>query len=160
MNSTVTVLIPEKEWLIKDRKEKIGTVAKIKKNYVFLHKGQQITLGSLDQVKSTLGVTLEEGAITNKRAETKNYTIYDYPCRSKPYNPVYSVKRKLPLFAKSSKSKSQYCAGYYIILRGKGWATSFCPKLITVERYKFYGPFKTESQMKEMLTKVDKNETT
>ena len=159
MNSTVTVLIPEKEGLIKDHEEKIGTVAKIKKNYVFLHKGQQITLGGLDEVKSQLGVSLFEGPITNNPTQNQGYTIYDYPCRSKPYSPVYSVKKRLPLFAKSSKSKSQYCAGYYIILRGKGWATSFCPKLITLERYKYHGPFKTETEMKEMLTYVDKHET-
>ena len=48
---------------------------------------------------------------------------------------MYDVKRKLPLFTKSKKSKSLYCAGYYIIQFEKGWVKSFCPKLITIERY-------------------------
>jgi hypothetical protein len=159
MNSVSKVLIPNKEWLIKGKKEKIGTVAKIKKNYVFLHKGQHVVIGDLKDVETQLGVALFDGPIKNIPLE-KNHNIYDFPCRSKPYNPVYSVKKRLPLFSKSSKSKSQYCAGYYIIFRKKGWATSFCPKLITIERYKYYGPFKTEAQMKEMLNKVDKYETT
>jgi hypothetical protein len=34
----------------------------------------------------------------------------------------------------------------------KGWVKSFCPKLITLERYPFHGPFKSESEMKQMLT--------
>lgn len=156
MNSTAKILIPEKEWLIQDHGSKVGTVAKIKKNYVFLQKGHQLFIGGLDEVESQLGVALSTGPIRNIKTTDKNYTIYEYPCRSKPFNPVYSVKKKLPLFAKSSKSKSQYCAGYYIISRRKGWATSFCPKLITIERYAYHGPFKTETEMKDMLSKVDR----
>ena len=57
---------------------------------------------------------------------------------------MYDVKSKLPLFTKSEKSKSLYCAGYYTIRFEKGWVKSFCPKLITVERYEYRGPFKTE----------------
>jgi hypothetical protein len=64
---------------------------------------------------------------------------------------MYDVKRQLPLFTKSEKSKSLYCAGYYIIKFDKGWVKSFCPKLITIERYISKGPFKTESSMKEAL---------
>jgi hypothetical protein len=70
---------------------------------------------------------------------------------------MYNVKKKLPLFAKSDKSKSQYCAGYYVIKFRKGWVKSFCPKLITLERYPFQGPFKTESEMKSTLNIVNKS---
>ena len=59
------------------------------------------------------------------------------------------LNRSLPLFTKSEKSKSLYCAGYYIIRFDKGWVKSFCPKLITVERYETQGPFKTDIEMKQ-----------
>ena len=91
-----------------------------------------------------------------KEKEENTYSIYDFPCSSKPYEPVYNLKKKLPLFAKSSKSKSQYCAGYYVIKFRKGWVKSFCPKLITLERYPFHGPFKTEIEMRNTLNIVNK----
>lgn len=69
---------------------------------------------------------------------------------------MFDVKRHLPLFTKSNKSKSVYCAGYYIIKFDKGWVKSFCPKLITVERYQYEGPFKTELEMKQRLNNANR----
>ena len=112
---------------------------------------------SLSELKTQLGIELFEESVRKKTQDTneKNYVIYDFPCSYKPYDPVYSVKEKLPLFAKSPKSKSRYCAGYYIILRGKNWATSFCPKLITIQRYPYFGPFKTKEEMKAKLNSLE-----
>jgi hypothetical protein len=68
---------------------------------------------------------------------------------------MFDVKQKLALFTKSPKSKSLYCAGYYIIKFDKGWVKSFCPKLITVERYETKGPFKSELEMRQALSKAN-----
>ena len=43
MNANATVLIPEKEWLIKEGSEKIGSIAKNKKGYVVLCNGKTVT---------------------------------------------------------------------------------------------------------------------
>jgi hypothetical protein len=163
MNSTAKILVPNKEWLVTEDKEKIGSISKSKKGYTFLKNGRSLDFKDLSEIKKQLGIVLfEESIKKHKDPADKNYSIYDFPCRSKPYDPVYSIKKKLPLFSKSSKSKSQYCDGDYIISRRKGWATSFCPKLITLDRYPYYGPFKTEAEMKSMLGKIDRksNETT
>jgi len=45
-----------------------------------------------------------------------------------------------------------YCAGYYIIQFDKGWVKSFCPKLVTLERYHSKGPFKTDVEMRSELS--------
>jgi len=159
MNSTAKVLVPNQEWLIKDGGIKIGGVSKDKKGYAFYKKGTKIPFKTLTEINSAFGIALSEEnvkKIKEEAAENKNYAIYDYPCSSKPYGPVYDVKKKLPLFAKSDKSKSQYCAGYYVIKFRKGWVKSFCPKLITLDRYPFHGPFANESEMKTMLNSVNK----
>ena len=159
MSSTAKVLIPEKEWLIKDQNNKIGSISKVKKGYLFLRKGKSMPFQNLSDLKSQLGIALFESGISKVKStqiESKNYVIYDYPCSSKPYEPVYSVKEKLPLYAKSDKSKSQYCAGYYVIQFRKGWVKSFCPKLITLQRYPYHGPFKTEAEMKATLNNNNK----
>jgi hypothetical protein len=159
MNSTVKVLVPNREWLVKDGGVKIGGVSKDKKGYAFYKKGIKVNFKSLADINSAFGTALSEEAvkkIKEEAAENKNYAIYDFPCSSKPYEPVYNVKKKLPLFSKSDKSKCRYCAGYYVIKFKKGWVKSYCPKLITLDRYPFQGPFKTEAEMKSVLNTVNK----
>lgn len=151
-------LVPNKEWIIKDQNSKIGSISKNKKGYNFFRKGQRT---SIKNVKEELGIDLlDKTSFLEFKLDPPVFAIYDYPCSSKPYEPLYNIKKKLPIFAKSLKSKSQYCAGYYVIKFRKGWVKSFCPKLITLERYPYYGPYKTEQEMKTVLNTVNKNETT
>ena len=160
MNSTAKVLIPNKEWLLKDGTTKIGSVTKSKKGYTFLKKGKQIGFKDLAEINAQFGIGLFEEGKKKQQTDSQDpklFSIYDYPCTSKPYGPVYNVKKKLPLYAKSAKSKSQYCAGYYIIKFRKGWVKSFCPKLITLERYPYHGPFKTELEMRDQLNITNKS---
>ena len=158
--NTAKVLIPNKEWVVTEDSKKVGAITKDKKGYHFIHKGKAVGFKTLSELKTQLGIELFEESIRKKTQEStdKNYIIYDFPCSSKPYDSVYSVKERLPLFAKSSKSKSRYCAGYYVIKFRKGWVKSFCPKLITLQRYPYYGPFKTETEMKTALNNANKYE--
>jgi hypothetical protein len=155
-SSTAKNLIPNKEWLVKYGNEKIGSISKEKRGYAFLRNGQKISFKNLSEVKSQLGIALFEDNI-KKIKEDKNYSIYDYPCKTKPYDPVYNLKSKLPLYVKNLKSKSKYCAGYYLVQFRKGWVKGFCPKLITLQRYPYYGPFKTEEEMKHQLNILNKS---
>ncbi len=157
MNIISKVIVPNIEWIIEDQGQKIGSVVKIKKGYDFFRHGQKINFKDIAEITQKFGANLFEEKKTLKfEIEPISYKIYDFPCGSKPFGAVYNVKKKLPLFAKSDKSKSQYCAGYYVIKFRKGWVKSFCPKLITLERYQFHGPYNTETAMKVMLTTVNK----
>jgi len=154
MTTNAKVLVPDQEWLIKNGSEKIGSISKLKKGYVVLHRGQAIPFKDLAEIKHEIGIAFFEETIKKAKREIKepvNYSIYDYPCKNKPYEPLYNVQKKLPLYIKRLKSKSQHCAGYYLIKFGKGWVKSFCPKLITLERYPYQGPFKTEEELKPLL---------
>jgi len=55
------------------------------------------------------------------------------------------------VFTKGRKSKSFFCAGYYIVKFNNGWVKSYCPKLITLNRYPYAGPYKTQQEMLENL---------
>ena len=83
--------------------------------------------------------------------------VHGFPCKTVPYNGMYDVKRKLPLYTKTVKSQSFYCAGYYIIKFEKGWVKSFCPKVITLQRYTYQGPFTTELEMRKQLSNASRN---
>lgn len=164
MNSVIKTLVPNKEWLITIENRKIASVCKSKKGYAFLHKGKIIPIHNWSELKTQMGVSSFDETMKRQKStqasDNASYSIYDFKCNTQPYDPVYSVKRKLPLYTKNDKSKSQYCAGYYLILFKKGWMKSFCPKLITLERHQYQGPFKTETEMEHALFNLIKNETT
>ena len=163
MTTNAKVLVPNQEWLIKSGNKKIGSISKIKKGYLVLHHGQAIPFKDLAEVQTAVGIALFEESIKKTKKEINPggpYFIYDYPCKTKPYEPLYNVQKKLPLYTKRAKSKSQHCAGHYIIKFRKGWVKSFCPKLITLERYPYQGPWKTEEESKVALRKANHNETT
>jgi hypothetical protein len=157
MTTTAKPLIPNKSWLLETDGLKIGTLSKERSSYSILKDGKKITVGSVKDVKEKLGIEFYDIPKVAK-IETTEYAVYDFPCGSKPYGSVYNIRKKLPIYAKSTKSKSLYCAGYYVIKFRKGWVKSFCPKLITLERYPFQGPFKTELEMKQTLTSLSKKD--
>lgn len=153
-------LIDGKFWLIEAEGEKLGTLTKEKKGYSFMRQGRKVDIADLAVFQTLFGLTINEEQLKKEKLSTKvdvqGYSIYEFPCSSKPYNPVYDVRQRLPIYSKSDKSKSQYCAGYYVIKFRKGWVKSFCPKLITLERYPNQGPFKTEIEMKQVLSSMSR----
>jgi len=157
MTTIAKPLIPNKSWLLETDGLKIGTLNKERSSYSILKNGQKISIGTVKDVKEKLGITFNEKQKSEKVSNPEN-SVYDFPCGSKPFGSVYNIRKKLPIYAKSTKSKSQYCAGYYVIKFRKGWVKSFCPKLITLERYPLHGPFKTEMEMKQILSTLSKKD--
>ena len=154
--TTAKTLIPNKSWIIQDQGVKIGSICKDKKGYAFFNKGKKIPIGNLSTLKEQFGEELFSNTQNNTVTNVDNKIIYDYPCKTRPHSPVYNIRKKLPIYSKSLKSKSLYCAGYYLIKFKKGWTKAFCPKLITLERYEYQGPYKTEDDMRKMLTILNK----
>lgn len=146
-------IIDGKFWIVEDHGNKVG-VLKVteQKKYVFSSKDKVATFDNKKKLFETFGKDFFQTRTSTQQVESDNFEVYGYPTSSTPHNPMLDVKRNLPLFTKSDKSKSVYCAGYYIIKFDKGWVKSFCPKLITVERYDYEGPFHTELEMKQRLS--------
>lgn len=161
MITTAKVLVPNKFWILENDGEKFATLSKDKKGYSLLCRGQKIEVHDLTEIKERFGITITEDAIKKEKQTKEKETskeIYGFPVNGKAYEPLWNVQKKLPIYAKSSKSKSLYCAGYYVIKFRKGWVKSFCPKLITLERYPFKGPYRTELEMRTVLNSVSKEQ--
>ena len=141
-----------KFWIVEDKGARVGTLSFNEENYL-LSDSSGTQFLTPRQLTKKFGKELAWEKLEIKESRIKE--VHGYPTSCTPYNNMYDVKQKLPLFTKSDKSKSLYCAGYYIIRFDKGWVKSFCPKLITVERYQTKGPFKTEIEMKQELSKVN-----
>ncbi len=147
-------ILKNKFWIVEKNGLKFGTISLNDEQYILstpsgtqmYHTEKELTK-ALDKKLSWTDLDI---------TETVAKEIHGFPTNSTPFNPMFDVKRKLPLFTKSDKSKSLYAAGYYIIKFDKGWLKSFCPKLITVERYTTKGPVKTEIEMRQELSRVNR----
>lgn len=158
MITTAKVLVPNKFWILENGGEKLATLSKEKKGYSLLCRGRRFELHDLTEIKERFGITINEEIVNKEKSSTSAPSdIYGFPTNGKAYEPLWNVQKRLPIYAKSSKSKSLYCAGYYVIQFRKGWVKSFCPKLITLERYPYKGPFKTELEMRSILNAVSKD---
>ena len=118
MNTNAKVLIPNKAWILEEHGSKLGTLNKQEKGYAFFNKGKKIELKDISAVKSKFGEELFKESLNNIKSNLKNNdinSIYDFPCSCRPFNSVYNIKKKLPIYSKNSKSKSLYCAGYYTV---------------------------------------------
>lgn len=149
-------VVDGKFWIVEDGDTKVGVLKLTEqKKYVFSSKNNVETYDNKRKLVEHFG---KEFFISKQELpkQTEKQEVHGYPCSTVPQNPMYDVKRQLPLFTKSDKSKSIYCAGFYIIKFDKGWVKSFCPKLITIERYSYEGPFKSELEMKQRLNHVSK----
>jgi hypothetical protein len=147
-------ILKNRFWIVEDEGTRIGTLSWNEEKYIFSNPKETVFLDNRKQINTKLGSKIEWEKPEASKTKTGDHSVNGYPTSVYPFNSMYDVKRKLPLFTKSEKSKSVYCAGYFILKYDKGWAKSFCPKLITIERYTNKGPFKTELEMRRELSRV------
>jgi hypothetical protein len=148
-------IVDGKFWIVEQGGEKVGTLHKKENNKFILSSRDGSThFSKKEELIKAFGKDFFSGKIKATVSHQEVRDVHGYPTSCYPHNPMYNVQKKLPLFTKSADSKSLYCAGYYIIRFDKGWVKSFCPKLITIERYENRGPFKTELEMKQVLSNV------
>jgi len=147
-------ILQDKFWIVEDGGVRIGTLAKEDDGFVVSAKGKIDFFKNENALKRKLGKNLFVANIPDQMTIDKE--VHGYPTRSTPYNSMYDLQSKLPLFTKSEKSKSLYCAGYYLVKFNVNWLKSYCPKLITLQRNEYIGPYKTEIEMKAALANVNR----
>jgi len=156
MTKNAKTLVKDKFWIIEENGQKLGTLQKQEDNgWIFLSKAdQKQVFHTQESLFQKFGFQLFEQSNIVKVADeiqTDNFDVHGYPCSQHPYNPMFDVQKHLPVYTKTPKSKSQFCAGYYIICFEKGWRKAYCPKMITLSRYKYKGPIKSKIEMQQVL---------
>jgi len=150
-------IIEDRFWIVERGGEKFATLRKNEDNRFILSNEMGFKIfDNRESLTKQYGKDFFIAKIVKEAMGSEVNEVHGYPTSAAPHNPLYDVQKKLPLFTKSEDSKSHYCAGYYVIRFDKGWVKSFCPKLITLQRYNFKGPFKTELEMKQVLSNVSK----
>lgn len=163
-------IIEDKFWIVEDHGEKVAIIQPGSDgSYVYTMKGEKERFTTLSQLTDTHNIRLEKRdtsiiatpiAAAYEPIFDDGFIVHGFPSKFKPYNEMYDASKKLPLFTKSAKSKSYHCAGYYIFEFESGWTTSYCPKLITIERYKFKGPFKSSLEVRQAVRNASVQPTT
>jgi hypothetical protein len=150
-------IIDNKFWIVEKDGEKFATLRKDDENRFVMSNASGIKIyNNKESIVKQFGKEFFVAKIIKEADGSETDEVHGYATSSRPHNAMFDIQRKLPLFTKSKDSKSHYCAGYYIIRFDKGWVKSFCPKLITLQRYPYKGPFKTELEMKQRLSNVSK----
>jgi len=150
-------VIPEKFWIVELNGERFATLRREDDNRFVMSNQTGVKIYDTKQsLVKQFGRDFFVARIIREATDADPQEVHGYATSTVPHNAMFDIKRKLPLFTKSLDSKSLYCAGYYIIRFDKGWVKSFCPKLITLQRYPYLGPFKTDLEMKQVLSNASK----
>lgn len=141
-------IVKNKFWIVEDHGQKIATIQSTKNGVVYVQGEERQPFIDFKTLKQTYNIRV--GKI-DKQKQSNDSSIYGFPTTGRAYNAVFDVKKKLPFFTRTAKSKSYYCAGYYAVLANGRWQSMFCPKAIAVKRYNYEGPFKTESEAQAIV---------
>lgn len=153
-NRVAKVVVSNKFWIVEEDGNKVATIQAVDEGGVaYVHDQERELFPNIKLLSKRYNITFTKPEKkTNNRAP---YDIHGYPTPHKPYNVLYDLSKRLPIFTKTIKSKSFFCAGHYLIKFNHHWAKAYCPKAITLNRYEYRGPFKTQEAMLEELKNVN-----
>lgn len=146
-------VVKNKFWIIEEDGNKIATLQATEKNVVLVKDQQRITFPNLYEIEKKYQIKF---AKWNKSIKVKEREVAGFPTDSTPFNVLYDVRKKIPIFTKTKKSKSFFCAGWYLIRYENNWGLEFCPKKIFIDRNEYFGPYASRDQVLEKLNSISR----
>lgn len=150
MSLTAKPIVKNKFWIVEQDGEKVATIQRNTQGVVYVHNNERKLFDNIKNLEKTYNISFDTKVLAKPKTVVTE-EISGYPTAHRPHNILKDIKHKAFIYTKSAKSKSYFCAGYYIIEFSNNWMPSFCPKLITLQRYKFQGPVKTKLEQQEQL---------
>jgi len=149
-------IVKDKFWNIISGGKKVGFLEASLNGYTLKNVNRRERFATLAALRTTHDIEFKDKKIS-KELPQNELLVYGYPVKVTPFNKVFDIRQHLPLFTKTAKSRSYYCAGHYIIkFEGIGWVTANNPKLITINRYPHRGPFVTPEEAKTLRDEFSK----
>lgn len=133
-------VVKNKFWIVEEEGKKVATIQQHTDGIAWVEDTQRQQFANVDLLKNHYSIHFDRPA--SKQSRNAINEIYGYPTDLRPYNSVWDIKHRVPLYTQTKKSKCYYAAGYYI-MEGK---IVFCPKYIFINRISFTGPFKSEQE--------------
>ena len=148
-------VVKNKMWIVESEGTKVGNIMAVEEGgVVYIHDNQREQFASIKLLSKKYNIEFAK-AEKPKKVKQDVYDVYGFPTATQGSNQVLDVQRYLPIYTKGAKSKSFFCAGYYIIKYSSTWVRAYCPKLITLNRYEYQGPFKTQERMVEAMREAN-----
>ena len=138
-------VIDKQFWILQKDNRKIGNVEACAGGYQVKINNQVSQFKTIKLAARNANIEFEPAAKIVK-LKTNIDQIYGYAVTGRVYNPMWNVVQQLPVYTKTSKSKSWFAAGWYNIKKGRKWKAVLAPKLITLQRYPYQGPFYTQEE--------------
>lgn len=103
-----------------------------------------------DELTAYLGGSLQiEARETDDDKDDEIGQINGYPIKHKA---VFDVEEgDIVTYAKTTKGKARFAAGYYALDFDHGWTGSYCPRTSTLEENAYIGPFRTKLEMQNAM---------
>lgn len=140
-------VIDKQFWILQDNNVKIGNIEACANGYQVRINNQVEQFKTIRMLQKTVKIEFENAHKIIRPADGNQ--VHGYPTAGRPYNGIWNVPSKLPLYTKTSKSKSWYAAGWYQVRSGRQWEIVQDPKLILLQRYSYHGPFYTKEAANE-----------
>lgn len=150
--------ISDVAWIVNQGEQHVGILNKdIQNHFTFISGKERIDFDSETDVKQHFGnVALftdldDRDTVVPNSYYVKGYEV-DYP---EPYL-VEDPECDLPLYTKLEGSDVVYAAGYYCIRFNKGWKYGRGPKLATLKKYGYEGPYHTELEARQRMKSLNR----
>ena len=164
MSYTIKPIIEKKFWIVESNGQKYGTLRTLDEStFEFATNGELTVINETNlfaqygiDVANSKSNTVLEPVVTRNTEYKHMDMLYGFPVASEPYNSIFDVQKKLPMYTKTDKSNSFHCAGYYVIQYENGWSRAFCPKIVTLSKYEHFGPYKTKEDMLAKLRLINR----
>ena len=141
-------VIDRKYWILQEGNQKVGNVEAYDGGFQVKINNQIQQYKTIKMVEQRVNVHFEPGIkVVKSRAETN--LVHGYPVAGRVYNPMWDVPKKLPIYTKTTKSKSWFAAGWYRVKKGRNWSAIQGPKLILLQRYPYQGPFYSKEEVEQ-----------
>jgi len=137
-------VIPNQYWILKQDDRKVGNIEAGPDGFQLRLNNSVQQFKTLSTIKQQVHISFEP--VIERTQPTVTNQVNGYHTTSFPYNAIFDVKHQVPLWTRDERSKSWYAAGWYKVKKGRSWSVAECPKLITLERYSYQGPFQTQAE--------------
>jgi hypothetical protein len=141
-------VIDKQYWILKKDDRKVGQVEASDDGYTVKIEDRVARFKTIKMAGRDVGIEFEKA---EKAKSAPTNLVHGYEVSGRVYNPLWNVQLKLPLFTRDTKSKSWFAAGWYRVKQHRTWKAVQNPKLITLERYAYQGPFHTKEEANASL---------
>ena len=146
---TAKPVLDQNYWILTQGDAKIGAITADAAGYTVTIRGRRQRFADMRRLQTGLKIDLP--AVPRiPRSDHAQVHGHDAGCRA--YNGMWHVQLRIPVFTKSTKSRSWYAAGWYAVQQARSWKIVRNPKLILLQRYRFQGPFQDRDTVQQQVT--------